>query len=170
MLISYQDHQAFAAELLYKPNALEIEVRRAISACYYGLFHRLATQGAAVFGLGGTELRHQAARAYSHSTMRKVCEQYVRSAKQKFPAPLDRLVPTTSDSRLITVADAFVQLQDARHAADYDTNTDFDRRSGLEMLQLAESSHRQLDQIQHLPETHVFLAALLLADRWTRRG
>lgn len=39
-----------------------------------------------------------------------------------------------------------------------------------ELVGLAETALADFDAIQSLPETTVFLAALLLGDRWTRRG
>ena len=102
--------------------------------------------------------------------VRKVCESYDRSPTRPFQPPLDRLIPTTPDRRLIAVAGAFIKLQEARHAADYDLAASFTRHEGLALLQLADLAHQNFSDIQHLPETQVFLAALLLADRWTRRG
>lgn len=119
----------------------DVELRRALSAAYYGLFHRLTTAGSMPFAASGDALRFQVARAFSHLAMRKVCDAYVRSPARPFPASLRRLNPVAPDRRLSAVAGAFAQLQEGRHAADYDLSTAIEIR-----------------------------AALLLADRWTRRG
>jgi len=45
-----------------------------VSSAYYGLFHRLTTAGSMLFAIGGEPLRFQAARAFSHTAMRKICD------------------------------------------------------------------------------------------------
>ena len=95
---------------------------------------------------------------------------YVRSPARPFPAPLRHLNPAAPDPRLSTVAGAFAQLQEGRNAADYDLSTAIEVRYAAELVRLAETALADFDAIQTLPETTVFLAALLLADRWTRRG
>ena len=148
----------------------DVELRRALSSAYYGLFHRLTTAGSIPFAASGDALRFQVARAFSHSAMRKVCDAYVRSPTRPFPASVQHLNPTAPDPRLSTVADAFAQLQEGRHAADYDLSTVVEPPYAAELVRLAETALADFDAIQSLPETTVFLAALLLADRWTRRG
>lgn len=169
-MIDHKQIQLFAARLLASPNATEVEVRRSVSALYYGLFHRLAAAGATVFLPGGELLSSQAARAFSHGTMLDVCKAYCLPSKNQLPSPLDRLVPKVRDKRLVDVAQAFIDLQDARHSADYDVFREFPRVDGLDWLTQAEHAHWMLDQVQDLPETIVFLTALLLHDRWKRRG
>ena len=60
--------------------------------------------------------------------------------------------------------------QEGRHSADYDLSTAIEPRYAAGLVSLAETALADFDAIQSLPETVVFLAALLLADRWTRRG
>jgi len=148
----------------------EVMLRRALSSAYYGLFHRLTTAGSMPFAAGGEPLRFQAARAFSHTAMRKVCDAYVRSPARPFPPGLEKLSPAPPDRRLIGIALAFTRLQEGRHSADYDLSTAIEPRYASELVRLAETALADFDAIQSLPETTVFLAALLLADRWTRRG
>ncbi len=148
----------------------EVIARRALSSAYYGLFHRLTTAGAAPFVLGGDALRFQAARAFNHAAMRKVCDAYVRSPERPFPPSLEQLNPSKPDPRLIGVARAFARLQEGRYAADYDLSAAIQTADAARLVGLAETALADFDAIQSLPETTTFLAALLLADRWTRRG
>jgi hypothetical protein len=149
--------------------AREIELRRAISSAYYGLFHRLTNAGSMLLAAGGEPLRFQTARAFTHVTMRKVCDAYTRSPACPFPG-LSHLYPGAPDPRLINVANAFARLQEGRHAADYDLSLVVKTSYAAELVLIAEAALAEFDTIESFPETTVFLTALLLADRWTRRG
>lgn len=168
-MINYADIHQLATRLLISPTTTEADVRQGISAAYYSLFHRLTTEGAAVFAPDNPILAAQAARAFSHTGMRKVCEVYGRSARQPFPPPLDKLHPSLPDARLVEAADLFVKLQEERHLADYDLSASFARSDGLAALNWADIAHQHLDEIAGSPDLHIFLTALL-ADRWTRRA
>ena len=148
----------------------DVVLRRAVSSAYYGLFHRLTTAGSMPFAVGGEPLRFQAARAFSHSAMRKVCDAYIRSPARPFPPGLEHLSPSPPDRRLIEIARAFARLQEGRHVADYDLSAVIKASYVAELVGFAETALTDFDAIQFLPETTVFLTALLLADRWTRRG
>ena len=148
----------------------EAALRRALSSAYYGLFHRLTTAGSMPFAAGGEPLRFQATRAFSHTAMRKVCDAYVRSPASPFPTGLEKLSPNPPDKRLIGIAFAFARLQEGRHSADYDFSVVIEPPYASELVSLAEAALADFNAIQSLPETTVFLAALLLADRWSRRG
>lgn len=148
----------------------EVVLRRAVSSAYYGLFHRLTTAGSMPFAGGGEPLRFQAARAFSHTAMRKVCDAYIRSPARPFPPGLEQLSPSPPDGRLIEIAVAFTRLQEGRHLADYDLFAVVEAVYAGELVGFTETALADFDAIQSLPETTVFLAALLLADRWTRRG
>ena len=77
-MITFLELHYFANRLISEPASPEVDIRRAISAVYYGLFHRLSAAGAKAFADRGSDLESQAARAYNHATMRKVCETYAR--------------------------------------------------------------------------------------------
>jgi len=167
--------QAHARDLIFRgpghSAALpEVDLRRALSPAYYGLFHTLTTAGSMLFSAGEDALRFQAARAFSHTAMRKVCDAYVRSPQRPFPPALQHLCPQPPDPRLIGIAAAFADLQDGRHAADYDLPVQIEFKYAAQLVTAAEAALADFDAIQSLPETTVFLTALLLADRWTRRG
>lgn len=148
----------------------EADLRRAISSSYYALFHSLTTVAAAVFSAGNAALQVQVARAFGHAAMLKVCEAYIRSPQQPLPPHLRQLHSAPIDPRLIGVADAFRQLQDARHSADYDLGVVVETKSAVKAVELASRAISNLQDIRTDPDTTVFLTALLLADRWSRRG
>ena len=178
-----REFEEHARTLIFKPQGIvafapqthfaapsQIEMRQAISAAYYAVFHGLTSKGTRLFAAESDALRYQVARAYNHTAMRKVCEAYARSPGQPLPPSLALLSPRPLDSRLIGIAKAFVRLQDGRHHADYDLSVAIEFVNAAELVNAAGTALTDLDAIQSLPETTVFLAALLLADRWTRRG
>ena len=71
---------------------------------------------------------------------------------------------------LIVVAQAFELLQENRFIADYDLLATFGFEDAERLVELAEAALTALDAVRTRPETTIFLTALLLADRWTRRG
>ena len=169
-MIAALDLHRLGVALIVFPEASEADLRRGISTLYYGVFHRLISDGSSIFQNGGAALTSQAGRAFSHSVMRQVCEAYVRSPKRPFAPPLDHLAPTPPDRRIIQISEAFIQLQEGRQIADYDLIAAIERTDALELLEQAEFVHWALDELLGLPDVTVFLAALLLADRWKRRG
>jgi hypothetical protein len=64
------------------------------------------------------------------------------------------------------IANAFVELQEARHTADYDAGTPFDRNDVLQKIDLAERAFSDWDTVKNRPNANVFLAALLLNSYW----
>ena len=151
-------------------NPSELKLRRAISTSYYALFHTLIASGSRAFSSGGVALTSQVTRAYNHTAMRKVCDAYVRSPNAPFPPTLAQLNPGASDIRLINVARTFARLQDARHIADYDLASAIIYPNVVALVTATDAALTDFQAIKAQPETVVFLTALLLADRWTRRG
>ena len=74
------------------------------------------------------------------------------------------------DSRLMDMADVFIRLQEARETADYDLTATLVQAEAQALLEQAKIAHQHLRALEHHPETRIFLTALLVADRWTRRG
>ncbi len=92
------------------PPMPEADLRRAISTAYYALFHLLVNASTAR-GVPTADLRPYVARNFEHRHMLAVCVRYTRMpfdmTGQPVPAELKR------------ISDFFVQLQNARHKADY---------------------------------------------------
>lgn len=79
--------------------------------------------------------------------------------------------------QLKRVADAFVELQEARHQADYDLAHRLTRTEVIDLVDRVESATAARHSIRKTPpgsksytlEARIFLAALLVHDRVTRR-
>lgn len=88
----------------------QANLRRAVSSCYYAVFHALAKQCAdALVGKTKTKRPNKAwvevYRGLDHSTCKSACD---NASKVAFPQDIHDF------------SDAFKQLQEARHSADYD--------------------------------------------------
>lgn len=170
------DLQAHARGLIAYPtsnpttNPSEVELRRALSASYYAVFHALIASGSRLFARGGDALRNQVTRAYNHAAMRKVRDAYVRSPNAPFPPSSAQLNPGAPDIRLTNVARTFAQLQEARHLAVYDLASPITYSTVVVLVAAADAALTDFQAIEAQPETTVSLTALLLADRWTGRG
>jgi hypothetical protein len=90
----------------------QASLRRAVSASYYAVFHLLISD--AVANWKTIRQRASLARAFEHGKMRSACERALR-------APFVGLNPN-SVANLKMVAEAFIQLQQQRHTADYDNS------------------------------------------------
>jgi hypothetical protein len=98
-----------------------VDIRRAISAAYYGIFH--ATLAAAADRYVGSSKRGTGEyglvyRAIDHSGLREICKQACKSSLPPKYAPY--VPPTGFGADLAAFATAVLELQQKRHAADYD--------------------------------------------------
>lgn len=149
----------------------ETDRRRAVSALYYALFHRLCSLGAGVFAPGGTELQAKVKRGFNHGPMLNVCKHYLLASKNgRFGPELAWQGAVGPGPELAAVASAFIQLQQGRHLADYDLEAELSSVEHLRLLFIAEHAHWQLDEIERSEELVIFVSALLLHDKWARRG
>lgn len=113
-------------------------LRRAVSTAYYALFHCLATDCADLL-VGGRGANRsdtawrQAYRALEHGNARRQCS---RDEISRFPAGIRDF------------ADAFVEAQGKRHAADYDPRLDpqFNKSNVEQNILAAEYAIRRLRQ------------------------
>jgi uncharacterized protein (UPF0332 family) len=141
---------AFAQDLLEQARHLlnrdrtrprQVNLRRAISNAYYALFHLLSNAVAANWRQPGQ--RHDFARLLQHGQMRQVCDAMRKNRDQ-----------TITGRRLGSVCSAFVELQQLRHAADYDGSRTWSKSQAKGAIELARE-----------PVAQDFLLSLLTRDR-----
>jgi len=128
------------AKLLVPTDAerpIQANLRRSISSSYYAVFHALAKLAADSL-VGATKSRRpnkawvEVYRGLDHGTCRQACD---RAKTVNFP------------DRLHDFSDAFLQLQEARHSADYDPMVRPTKQQALFYIRLAEKSIQTLDSI-----------------------
>jgi len=123
----------------------QASLRRAVSAAYYALFHLLVLEGIRHWRIG--RQRAKLARSFDHGAMKQVC------SRKDF------------DPRLQEVADAFVQLQQARHSADYDYSKVLTRVQAMASVETARNAFKKWAKIRNQPFADDFVLALFTKDR-----
>lgn len=145
----------------------QASLRRAVSAGYYALFHMLIDAGSrfVVRGNNRTALRHAVTRAFDHGEMKKAANSF---AGGTLPKVLRGAVSGTVPAELQRVCEAFVELQQARHEADYDRTRGFTRSEVLELVGMAEQAFRDWSVVSGSEAADAFLVALLLRSKLDR--
>ena len=127
------------------------DLRRATSTAYYALFHQLIRHGVlAAFPTSSEFETSRIARWFTHAGVRQSCGAVLVAASTNEPRREDREAvalirrhPSAAvPDDLVVVAEAFAQLQDARHLADYSNEYDPVRYVTLDHVNTAERALR----------------------------
>jgi hypothetical protein len=149
----------------------QASLRQAVSAAYYVLFHLLISEATLkLIPHAPTGLRPRAGRAFEHGPMKTSCKAF---ATQKIVDPnnqdnLLQLLTTPLEPQLVAVSAAFVDLQEARHRADYNLSQPIQKVFVQQKIALCKQAFNDWQSIRSAPNARVFLAALLLQHRWNR--
>ena len=110
----------------------QASLRRAVSAAYYAVFHMLIDDATRSLcqGRDNDPLRSVLARAFDHSVMKKAAQSF---ADANLARPWKGIIETPSPE-LQKVAAVFIELQNARHQADYDLSLTFARSEVIELV------------------------------------
>jgi hypothetical protein len=120
----------------------QINLRRAISAAYYALFHAITIAITDdLLTSSGEEERFAFRRALPHAGIKRVCT-FIAALPTNSNTPGQKQRPGRRELRpivddvegcpeLVRMASRFLRLQELRHAADYDHSTTFVRRDAL---------------------------------------
>jgi uncharacterized protein (UPF0332 family) len=146
-------HAIFLSDLNMPNEPKQVDLRRAVSAAYYGLFHLLTTEAAQNWK--HESQRNRFARLFDHGRM-KTCSSRVSS--RPFPVDLAE-IPVATDLNL--VADSFVKLQQARHTADYDNSRVWSRTQVWEIIELAEDALAAWSNIRERDMAQEYLLDLM---------
>lgn len=111
----------------------DVDLRRAVSAAYYALFHAVARQSADL--LVGTASAQRSNKAW---------RQTYRAIQHGDAKSRCRSLPSTFTQDLSDVAEAFVVLQSLRHDADYDPTVAFLRKDVESHILQAETAIAKL--------------------------
>lgn len=151
---------------------LEVDLRRAVSAAYYGVFHLLsaavAEQMSPSLPLG---LRGRTQRALDHGVMANAADLFKSSGKPITGVPDDIGHSDLISPKLARIAGDFKDLQQNRYIADYDT---LDARNVVNFVwasgYVAKAEQLFLDwnDDKGTDNAKVFLAALMLTGKWKK--
>jgi uncharacterized protein (UPF0332 family) len=163
------EHARFLANL--DPRATtQANIRRAISAAYYAVFHLLAAEVAAQVSPDVPRgLRERTQRALNHTHMLKVAKAFSQpGAKRAKDLPDDVVLPDPISMELASIADIFQELQEARHTADYDVLKQFDPDDAVTLVRKAERVFDNWKTERGSSNAPVFLAAMTFGKDWNR--
>jgi hypothetical protein len=143
-----------------KTKPRQASLRRSTSTAYYAIFHLL---GSAVTTTIAPNLvpaaKARLQRALSHKDMKTVCSRFLQTP---VTGSVGSLLGAAASTNLRQVALAFIQLQDARHSADYDLNSTWDRAKATNYVQMARDAFAAWEQVKDSHEANVFLLSLIL--------
>jgi hypothetical protein len=152
----HDDLLRLASELADKDGATQADLRRAVSTSYYALFHLLVSETTLNWNRGSS--RNALGRMFDHGMMKRISDRVAKKA----PAGGEDLVAV---SGLRLVAEAFVQLQDWRHIADYDNGRIWTPLDTIVAISKANSAFVAWDKIKHTDIAQEYLVSLLIRTR-----
>ncbi len=160
-----------ALRLLTAPSVGDIDCRRAVSASYYAVFHLLSDAVATqVSPLTPPGMSGRIQRLLEHRPMRNAMVPFSDSKKwNDFSASLG--IPCVFSPDLAVIAQAYAELQDARHIADYDV-VDAKGTVGLlwasDCLDKAKLVFDAWNRVKPTDEARLFLATLIFGVKWAK--
>ena len=140
----------------------QANLRRAISAAYYAVFHLLVDAACRVqIGAQHNQapFRQVLGRAFAHGVMKEACKSFGGGTLKKGVAkglPVGFTIP----GEIQALAGAFVDLQDTRHLADYDLTERFNRSDVLTLIVEVKNRIEDLTKLPSSNEKRFFLACL----------
>ena len=140
----------------------QASLRRSVSASYYALFHLLVDEATKLMLSGNVRrpLRDSLARAFQHSAMKQTSVAFERGTiPTKLASGMNR---QQVHQELIDVATAFIQLQEARHDADYNRARRFTRQEALDLTDVADQAFRDWSHVRGSLQADAFLTGLLV--------
>jgi uncharacterized protein (UPF0332 family) len=148
----------------------QASLRRAISTAYYALFHCfIAGATATLVPSRHRSLRPLLGRAFTHKGMADACKRLINHAAN--PKAMTAFMgAVTCSPALLASADAFGELQQARHEADYNTARRFARSEAIELVELAESAVVAFDAALDDPHGVLLQLAFLDPNQMIRLG
>jgi uncharacterized protein (UPF0332 family) len=155
-----------------------VHARRAVSAAYYAVFHRVTINLARKASPGLPESMGWAlCRTFSHTKIMEVTDLLVRrpdELRKSTPARATLtadLVDLALDGRgMAPFAHGFGPLQRARHSADYDHIAVIDRPTAAEWVRSAETLVEIVDDVYPEPAWQAFTTLILLKSTLAHRA
>jgi hypothetical protein len=140
--------QAHQLALREKKRPLQVSLRRAVSSAYYALFHLLVSDASrSLTKASDPRLRLLLPRAFTHEEMAAACKMF--AAAGKMPAIIEATYPgIVIPPEIASVAQAFVDLQKARHDADYATHRLWTRTMALREVKRAEQAFLDWEKVR----------------------
>jgi uncharacterized protein (UPF0332 family) len=142
----------------------QASLRRAVSTTYYALFHYLIARSTRqlVGGRQASAIRQILARSYVHSEMKATSRTFTNGRGGLPPIAQAALAGTAFPPGLGAIAQEFVDLQTARHAADYDRNATFSRQDVQNLVSQTRTTINAWPTLEQTAAGRCYLLALLV--------
>ncbi len=135
-------------------------LRRSISTAYYALFHLLTSEAVGIVGSNLTlNAAHRLQRRFDHAEMKRAAA--IFSAPNPASSSIRLLLGTSVSSDLRSVCQAFTEMQEERHTADYDLTSSWTRYDAQKLLRLTEDAFASWSRIRRSHEANLFALGLL---------
>ena len=159
--------QAKKLATMEKKRPQQASLRRAVSTAYYALFHLLCEDGAKRISPNTpVRLSHAIRRSITHGDMKSAAKGINQPTP---PRQYTGLLSATPSQDLLDVASHFVNLQEARHSADYDLSIRFSRVNALTKVQEAEDAFKKWKLVRSTDDANVFLSATFFWKNFNTR-
>ena len=142
-----------------------VDLRRAISNAYYGVFHAVTAAAADAFVGRGRRVGPQYSLAYrsiDHRYLRQICDEVRRPTLRDRSKPYGP--PQGFAPDMIAFVELLLELQQKRHAADYDPALRFSSSEARLSIGTARDALRHWRDVPDAERT-VFVALLLFPPR-----
>lgn len=149
----HDELMAHAAALVRPKRSSEVQLRRAISAAYYSVFHGLLWDCTEGFD---SAQRAVIVRWYSHSEVKRVCLTFAQTGKRREDVA-KLLAGTAIPPELGALAGNFITLHEARERADYDLVYIPKRQEGTDLVDRARRVHDARRSVADGPAFRMFL-------------
>lgn len=146
----------------------QASLRRAVSTAYYAVYHLLIRSAVnAHVGFGPTRTHREIGETVMR--MAEVCGLFTgpvvpSKLRKALPKGATAAASVAASPALQSVARAFLDLQQARHEADYDSSKRFIRHGVLAQVALAEQAFKDWEIASSDPFRPVFLLLMLTGD------
>jgi len=108
---------------------------------------------------------HRIQRWFEHAKMKEICGRFI---KPKLEQPVLDLIGTTAPPDLQNVARSFIDLQEARHSADYDLSYKLSSADAHQLIKVAARAMDSWDRIAASAEANIFVLSLLMWKNWEK--
>lgn len=172
-MLQADDLLQHASRLIASAASTDADYRRAVSSCYYAVFHLIsgavATQACPPIP---PELRGRFQRALDHKTMKNAMQSFVSPDSLK-KLSTDTGISCVFNRDVADVAKVFGDLYDAREFADYDVvdsmgTVEFSWASSW--VDKAKLAFDAWDRAKSTDEAQLFLASLIFGNKRAKPG
>jgi uncharacterized protein (UPF0332 family) len=144
-----------------KPN--EASVRRAVSTAYYALFHFLIRD--AITNWKHTDHHSRLARTFDHKRMKDASAAILKEIGNATNSAMMADPEQAARFKLSIVSQAFIDLQQARHRADYDIGEALNALDAAVHVAQARLAVQDWAEVKDEPLAQNYLYSLLFEDR-----